>query len=463
MTAASLANPAPLDPGFQPAALWNRQFREQVAQSQAEPLALALHRPNGNISVFHTAILRHTAPNAALNLSYAERLLKFLLWQKGASRVTVAGDPDIARHLARLYSPTGARAFDAHFMGDRVYRQPFEIARVPYESAPDPHENAVPLGRHHDGCRIGFDLGGSDRKCAAMIDGEVVFSEEIVWNPYFETDPAYHYDGIQDTLQRAAAHLPRVDAIGGSSAGVYVDNEVRVASIFRGIPEPLFDAQVRRIFLRLAAEWGNIPLVVVNDGEVAALAGSMSLQDNAVLGLSMGTSQAGGYVTPEGNITDWLNELAFAPIDNAPEAAVDEWSGAAGVGAQYFSQQAVARLLPVAGIVVPKDTPFAERLVHLQTLIADGVASARAVYQTLGVYLGFGIAHYADFYKLHHVLVMGRVTTGEGGAIILDTARQVLATEFPELASQIQIHQPNEKDKRHGQAAAAATLPILRP
>ena len=344
-------------------------------------------------------------------------------------------------------------------MGNRVYGEPFQIQNVGYRDAPAEKESAVPLGRHTNGCRIGFDLGGSDRKCAAMVDGEVVWSEETVWNPYFETDPEYHFRGIQNTLERAAAHLPRVDAIGGSSAGVYVENEVRVASIFRGIAPEFFASRVRNIFARVAEAWGNIPFVVVNDGEVAALAGSMSLRANAVLGVSMGTSQAAGYVNPEGNITDWLNELAFAPIDYNPAAPVDEWSGDGGVGAQYFSQQAVARLLPVAGISVPAGMPFAEQLIRAQELMAEGDPRALRIYETLGVYLGYGVAHYADFYDLRHVLVMGRVTTGDGGAVILGNARKVLNADFPKLADRIELHLPTEQDKRHGQAAAAATLP----
>jgi len=454
--------PAPLDPQFQPAALWNRAYRRRVREVGGVPFGLSLERPNGNVSGWTTEILPHDLEHASLNQSYVERALKFLLWQKGGNRVCVAGPPEIARHLAEVYSPHGARAFDYRFMGGQVYRAPFEIVPTRFEDLPAPRENASPLGRHRDGCRIGFDLGGSDRKCAAMIDGEVVFSEEVIWNPYFETDPEYHYRGIDDTLRRAAAHLPRVDAIGGSAAGVYVDNEVRVASIFRGIAPAQFDSHVRRMFFRLAEAWGNVPFVVVNDGEVAALAGSMALNDNAVLGVSLGTSQAAGYVTPEGNITDWLNELAFAPIDYAPHAHVDEWSGDGGVGAQYFSQQAVARLLPVAGIEVPAGMPFAERLMFTQERMEAGDERARRIYETIGTYLGYAVAHYAEFYELRHVLIMGRVTTGEGGAVILDTARQVLVLDFPEIAARVKIQLPGEQDKRHGQAAAAATLPGLK-
>jgi predicted NBD/HSP70 family sugar kinase len=456
-----MKSPKPiLDPDFVPAAAWSRTYRRRVQQSGGEPLAIALQRGPGAISVFETEILPHTGNCIVLNHSYVERVLKFLLWQKGGHRITVAGNPRIAEFLRGVYSPTGARAFDYHFMGERVYKQPFTIEWRPIEDSPRPAEKGSPLGRHMNGCRIGFDLGGSDRKCAAMIDGHVVFSEEVVWDPYYQTDPRYHLEGIDDSIRRAAAHLPRVDAIGGSAAGVYIDNEPRVASIFRGVSPEQFESEVRPIFHRLRERWNNVPFMVVNDGEVAALGASMALRDNAVLGVSMGTSQAAGYVTPEGFITDWLNELAFAPIDYRGDAPRDEWSGDDGVGAQYLSQQAVARLLPAAGIEVPADTPFAQRLLHAQELMAAGDQRARRIFETIGAYFGYAIAHYADFYELRHVLAMGRVTSGQGGDVILAEARRVLETEFPEHAA-IRLHLPGEQDKRHGQAAAAATLPAL--
>jgi predicted NBD/HSP70 family sugar kinase len=448
-----------LDPDFLPAAVWNRTYRRRVRESGGHPLTIALERGSGT-SVFETEILPHTGECIALNHHYVERALKFLLWQKGGHRITVAGNPCIAEYLRSVYSTGGARAFDVQFMGERVYKEPFIIESCAIPDAPAPSEKTAVLGRHLDGCRIGFDLGGSDRKCAAMIDGKVVFSEEVVWDPYYQSDPQYHFNGIDDSLRRAAAHLPRVDAIGGSAAGVYIDNEPRVASIFRGLSDAQFESEARPMFHRLRERWNNVPFLVVNDGEVAALGASMALQDNAVLGISMGTSQAAGYVTPDGFITDWLNELAFAPIDYREDPARDEWSGDAGVGAQYLSQQAVARLMPVAGIESPNDMPFAERLLRVQELMAAGDERARRVFETLGAYFGYGVAHYADFCQLRHVSVMGRVTSGAGGDVILAEARRVLETEFPE-RTHIRLHLPGEQEKRHGQAAAAATLPAL--
>lgn len=451
-----------LDPAFVPAVLWNRAYQAAVKASPASKmLSIALIRPDNTCTVFETRILPFTGETQSLTLYYAERLLKFLLWQRGGCTVRIAGCEPLAVKLAGIYAPEGGRKFDYTFFGEKTYLQPLELQACEFEDIPVPNEQAVSLGRHLDGCRIGFDLGGSDRKCAAVMDGNVVFSEEVAWNPYFEKDPSYHIEGIHDSLLRAAAHLPRVDAIGGSSAGVYVNNEVRVASLFRGVSSEDFESKVRRIFFDLKKRWGNVPFEVVNDGEVTALAGSMSLKENAVLGLAMGTSQAVGYVTPEGSITPMLNELAFAPVDYREQAPEDEWSGDVGCGAQYFSQQAVARLIPLAGIDLPAELSFPERLIAVQKLMQAGDARAANIYATIGTYLGYAIAHYADFYEIRKILLLGRVTSGEGGHLLIEKAEEVLASEFPELKKKIEIVTPNEKEKRHGQAVAAASLPMI--
>ncbi|HMD60330.1 MAG TPA: ROK family protein [Opitutaceae bacterium] len=453
----------PLDPGFLPAALWNRAYRSLVsADPGARSLVFALERPDGWASRFETRVLGADHPSASHSLRYAERLLKFLLWQKGGCTVRVAGAPEIAAYLAEVYSPAGARAFDHAFMGEKIYGRQFSIrSAAAADDLPPEHDIGLPIGRHLDGCRIGFDLGGSDRKAAAVIDGRVVFSEETPWDPYFQRDPAYHIEGIHESLCRAAAHLPRVDAIGGSAAGVYVNNEVRVASLFRGISPEVFEHDIRRLFFTLQERWGNVPFVVANDGEVAALAGSMSLGDNAVLGISMGTSQAAGYVRPRGDITPWLNELAFAPVDYSPDAPADEWSGDAGCGVQYFSQQAASRLAARSGFVFPEGMPAQERLAAVQAAMAGDDPRAGRVYDSIGAYLGYSIGHYAEFYDLRHVLVTGRVTSGAGGERIILRARDVLSKEFPEVASRVRVLVPDEKDKRHGQAVAAASLPAV--
>jgi predicted NBD/HSP70 family sugar kinase len=451
-----------LDPGFRPAVLANHAFRRGAeATGQAVPVRLALEQADGSIFRFDFVAFPEGHPGAAGNARYFERVFKVLLWSRGGFRIHFAGPRALAETLGRYYRETLTGRFDAEIMGERVYERPFEIRACGAGDLPPAREATAPLGRHLKGCRIGFDLGASDRKAAAVVDGEVVFSEEVVWNPVVQTDPQWHFEEIMDSLRRAAAHLPRVDGIGGSSAGIYVNNRVKVASLFRGVPRPLFDARVKDLFLEIRRAWRDIPFEVVNDGEVTALAGSMALGDNAVLGTALGSSQAGGYVTPTGTITSWLNELAFVPVDLRPDAPADEWSGDRGCGAQYLSQQAVGRLLASAGIDAGPALSLPEKLKLVQGLMAAGDVRARRIYETIGTYLGYAVALYADFYTIRHVLMLGRVTSGEGGTVILDGARHVLRTEFPALLESLDFHVPGEKEKRHGQAIAAASLPVL--
>lgn len=449
----------PLDPGFLPAVLFNQSYIAGLRSSGTDArLLLGLGRPDGSVSIHETLV--HESPEHEERYDstfYAERLVKFLLWQRGASRLLVAGPGYVGEHLASVYSATGDRAFDYEFMS-RIYNTPFVVEAVDEVAFPAEHEPTVPLGRHLEGCRIGFDLGASDYKISAVIDGEPLYTDEFPWLPRDEIDIDYHYGHITSGLRKAAEHLPRVDAIGGSSAGVWIDDQVRAASLFRGLPDDVFETQAKNLFRRIRDEWG-VPLNVVNDGEVTALAGSMSLDRNAVLGIAMGSSEAAGYVTADGNITRWLNELAFAPIDYQTDAPADEWSGDVGCGVQYFCQTGVIRLAERAGIALDESATPAQKLKAVQDLMLDGDERVPPIYETIGVWLGYSLAHYAEFYDVSHVLVLGRVTSGSGGEIIVAGAKEVLAMEFPNVA--IALHVPDERMKRVGQSVAAASLPQL--
>ena len=381
----------------------------------------------------------------------------------GGFKVTVAGSKKIYEKIAEAYKKGGARQFDADFMA-RVYERPFEVEYVENAAdAPGEHQAADPVGRHLDGCRIGFDAGGSDRKVSAVVDGETVYSEEVVWFPKLQSDPDYHYQGILDAMKTAASHMPRVDAIGVSSAGVYIDNKIMIASLFLKVSDEDFEKKVKTMYLDVAKEIGeNIPVEVANDGDVTALAGAMDLNDNNVLGVAMGTSEAAGYVDSQGNITGWLNELAFVPVDYCRDAMVDEWSGDYGCGVKYFSQDSVIKLAPAAGIELDESLSPAEKLKVVQKLMAEGDERAAKIYDTIGVYFGYAIAYYAMFYDIKHVIIMGRVTSGEGGTIVLAKANEVLKREYPELAEKIRLHIPDEKSRRVGQSVAAASLPKLK-
>src|SRR5262245_47020850 len=449
-----------LDPLFRPAALAWRAFQTHACDTGHPAQArFALEQSDGSVSRLATYLLPGSDPAATTaNFTMLERLVKLALWARGGSRIHLDAPPGLADRLRAYYRETPNGRFDSEIVGGRVYGHPIEVVAT-RDLPPARANTSASLGGHLDGYRIGFDLGGSDRKVAAVVDGQVVWSEEIEWDPYHQTDPQYHWDGIMASLRHAAEHLPHVDAIGGSAAGVYVANQVRFASLFRGIAPDLFEKRVRNIFIDLKRAWNGIPFDVVNDGDVTALLGSMSLPRGAVLGVALGTSTAGGYVTADGCITPWLNEIAFVPVDYRPDAPRDEWSGDHGCVVQYLSQQAVGRLLGPAQIDVPPSLPLPARLKHLQALMQAGDRRAVAVYRTLGAYLGYALAHLANVYDFGHVLVLGRVTSGPGGSIMIDTALEVLAADFPELAPRIDLSTPGEKEKRHGQAIAAASLP----
>ncbi len=449
---------APLDPGFRPIILADRACQQALRKAaRRDSLLIAVERNDGLVTRHDLELLPDADDTREASFQYVERIIKFALWAYGGWKIHLAGPADLCSRLAACYQPKGARAFDAGLM-QRVYDRPFTVVCVAPGEVPAARESASALGGHLDGCRIGFDLGASDYKLAAVRDGEPVFSTEIPWNPKDQADSNYHYQRINEGLKLAASHLPRVDAIGGSSAGVYVDNQVMVASLFRAVPLPEFESQVKPMFRRLEKEWG-VPLVVINDGDVTALAGAMSLQRNAMLGVAMGSSEAAGFLDRNGRIQGWLTELAFAPVDMNPQAASDEWSGDRGVGALYFSQQAVNKLAPAAGIQFPADMDVPARLKNVQDRMARQETAARAIFETIGVYLGYAIPWYREFYDFDNLLILGRVTSGEGGEIILTKAKAILASEFPELSASIDIVVPDEKSRRVGQAVAAASLP----
>ena len=343
-----------LDPEFIPLGRFNEAFLADAA----EPFSVAVERSQGQVAAVHTKI-HGTEEYREADIYYIDRLIKTLLWMKGGFRVYLSGNEAICDAMKEHYSLHGSRAFDFDYMGN-VFEHPFEVLRV--DAVPEEKSFSKAIGRHLEGCRIGFDAGGSDRKVSAVIDGESVYSEEVVWFPKTNSDPDYHYDGIVSALKSAAEHLPRVDAVGVSSAGVYIDNRTMNASLFLKVPKDQFDAKVKDIYIRAITDtFGDVPYAVVNDGDVSALAGAMSLEDNNVLGIAMGTSEAVGYVDNDGNITGWLNELAFVPVDASPNAMEDEWSGDIGCGVKYFSQDSVIKLAPAAGIELDESLSPAEK------------------------------------------------------------------------------------------------------
>lgn len=444
-----------LDPEFIPFGVW----AEAYLKGATEPLAIAVEKDQGYISVHHTRIYG-TAQMAEADFRFVERYVKFLLWSIGGFRVYVCGCSPLAKRLQAAYTADGDRAFDCDFF-QKLYERELEIIDLPLEKCPVANESPKPIGGHLDGCRIGFDAGGSDRKVSAVVNGETVYSEEVIWHPKTQEEPTYHYGHIVDAFRTAASKMPRVDAIGVSSAGVFIGNAPMVASLFIKVPRTRWD-EVKTIYDRAAAEIGNVPIVVANDGDVTALAGAMGMGVGSIMGIAMGTSEAVGYVDKDKNVLGWISELAFAPVDLNEKAMADEWSTDIGVGCKYFSQDAVIKLAPRIGIELDDSLTPAEKLKVVQKLMEQDDPRAQNVFATIGTYLAYTVVLYSQFYDIRHLMILGRVMSGKSGEAILSRCQAVLADEFPALNEKVEVMLPDEKTRRVGQSVAAASLPAIQ-
>lgn len=431
-----------LAPDFVPVESWDRAY----LATADKPVTLALLRRGG----VERLSLRIRGDGGEADAHFLRRTVKTLLWQKGGDTL-LCDNAAAASLLGRQFGPG---TFDYTFFTG-VYENPFTVLYT--KDIPESATREIPCDTHGDGCRIGFDAGGTDRKAAAVQDGRTVYTEEVLWEPKTHADPVYHYREVRRALLSAAEHLPRVDAVGISTAGVCVGGRVMRSSIFSAVPDP---TETRDLYLRVVRDlFGHIPCRVENDGDVSALSGAMTLGRPSLLGIAMGTSQAGGFVTERRGLTGWLNELAFLPVDDNPAAPLDPWSGDRGCGVSYFSQDGVLRLARRAGLSWDETQPLGQQLKAIQAMAEAGDKNALAVFVTIGQCLGHTLPLYHRLYGCRHVLLQGRVVSGAGGEALLQSCRRVLAEEYPRLPLSLIL--PDEAARRTGQAVAAAALPSL--
>ena len=429
---------------------------------KADIVAVAWEREDGKVYRYDLPIPSNLSAAAAKEVSYVvERIAKFIVWSAGGWKLYLAGPDAVVKPVAKAYTKKGARAFDYDFFTS-IYGRPVEAVILPLNKIPEMNETPALVKTVADGCRIGFDLGASDFKISALNKGKVVFSEEFPWDPRNNADPEYHYQKLTEGLKAAAAALPRVDAIGGSTAGTLVGQKMGIASLFRAVKEknPSKFETAQNMFFRIEKDWG-VPFAIYNDGDVTALAGMITMNKKGILGVAMGSSEAVGYVDPKGRMTGRISELAFAPVDFNPNAPKCEWSGDAGVGAMAFSQQAVNWLAEKYGFKFPKTMALPERLKVVQAAMEKGDDKALKVYIQIGRFLAHAIPWYNEFYDYENMMILGRVTSGLGGEVILETAKTMLKDVYPEWAEKIDIFMPDEKARRLGQSVAAAQIPVI--
>ena len=450
------------DTGFQ-APLKALNFLRAHAHGDEQTIAIAWEREDGNVYRYDMTVPARIHPAMMPGVKHlVERVVKFVLWSAGGWKLSLSGPDAIVKPIARAYTKKGARAFDWAFFKD-LYGRDMKVEIVPLAKMPEMHEREVVVKNNTNGCRIGFDLGASDFKISALRRGKVVFSKEFPWDPRNQPDPEYHYSKLSAGLEEAAVALGgKVDAIGGSTAGTLVGRRLGPASLIRAVLEKAPEKKdvARGLFDRIAEEW-QCPFEVFNDGDVTALAGAISMKRTGVLGIAMGSSEAAGYVNPKGALTGRISELAFAPVDLNPNAPQDEWSGDAGVGAMYFSQQAVDHHARAFGFKFPKSMKLPERLKVVQEAMEKHDPRALRVYLEIGRYLANSAAWYHEFYDYSNLMILGRVTSGFGGEVVLNTAQMGLEALDPFLAEQIEIFMPDEKSRRLGQSVAAAQIPQI--
>ncbi len=421
---------------------------ESFQREAKEPITLTIKRGEEVVFPFTMRI----TSNFDKSYFYVKRILLSLLWMVGGEKILYHGSSLFYHYLEKRFQKDEEILSSFKEM-KKIYSRPISFERV--EETPKRKDKNNPFRISFTGCRIGLDLGGSDRKAIALKDKKILYSEEILWSPKEQSDPLYHYLGMLDSLTRAKKHLPHVDGIGISTAGIVENNELLLGALYAKVPEEKKQKEARHVFVNLMKEhFPSIPFQVQNDGDVSALGASALYHKNKVLGLSLGTSLAGGYVK-DSSLNGWINELSKVPIDVSKKARKHCVLGMEGAASEYLSQKGIVFLLEKNGLSLEGDLPH--KLLQIQKLAEEGDPLVLKGYHDMGAYLGSAIRYFSLFYDIESVFLLGRVMSGKGGKILLETALENLR----EKKIRIDIFSASEAFKRLGQAYIAASLPDI--
>ena len=236
-----------LDPGFLPLSKFVEAFRKSVGEN-GQLVKVAVERENGQIAAFDLRI-HGTDEMFPADLVYVERYLKTVLWGCGGFKIYIGGNDAIAAEIKKAYAIGGTREFDAVNMS-QIYEKPFEVICTSLEQMPASRASLRVL------------VGTSTAAVSALMRAEAtarylqLSTAKLFgvrkWSgiPKTNADPDYHFQGIVAAMKSAAAKMPQVDAIGVSSAGIYVNNRTMLASLFLKVPKEAFDAKVKDIYVR---------------------------------------------------------------------------------------------------------------------------------------------------------------------------------------------------------------------
>merc|ERR1712232_721677 len=295
-------------------------------------------------------------------------MIQETIWRCGATGLQLSGPAKICECLKAAYGADGEFGFEAQTM-PKCFGTPdagFPVEVVGEGDLPAAKDTPQECGKDANGCRLAFDLGKSDIKTVAIKDGEVLDSKETEWD-VTNVDPQYHFDAIvaamKSTIERAKEKgFGDIQAVGGSATGtVSGDNEATWCDIFPNVPPDVYKEKVVDIFKRIAKEVaGDVPLKVINDGEVTALAAVQKIGVGNIMGISMGSSEGGGYANADGNLMGWINELCYIRLDLNPRAPTDPWSKGAhtGMSHMYLGQRGATKLAAKAGVELPAEMKY---------------------------------------------------------------------------------------------------------
>ncbi len=424
-----------LEPNFSPLIFELSEYRDKLA---------VITFSNGKQEIF---------PFGAKSEAAVERVIKFLLWQRSAVKIEIMGIEH--GEIDKITDMYKAGQFDYDFFTD-IFDKDLKIIRIEDLNFKSGAKKA-PVCASFNGNRIGIDLGASSIKVWACVKGEEVLAKSFPWRPKQAKNLDYHKRHITEAINAARALMPGVDSVGISTAGVVANNEILVSSLFTSIEKNEFKKNGRKLVFNIIKDMGINKISVCNDGDAAAAAAFVLNGKKNVLGLSMGSSLAGGYIDKNGCFTDYISELAFVPVDINDGAPIDPWSGDKGTGVDYFSSQAVARYAKLCGLEFEEGLSDAQITSRVNDLLKTGNETVKDIYDTIGICLGYTVPLFYYFYGMDSVMLMGGVTNKSAGERILKSAREVLDNEFSQL--KCELFMPDEQIRLTGQAKIAAALP----
>lgn len=388
-------------------------------------------------------------PDYEESYSYVKKALLTMLWMVGGDRLVFDGDKDFCGYLFSRASKDEELQRSFAEMS-KIYGKDVRLEFGPVSLMASFPKRKIALSSK--GKRIGLDLGGSDIKVTALDEGKAVYTSEFPWDPKSATDCFYHIEHIKKALLEAERRLGGVDAVGISTSGVVAGDKLIYPSLFLSCDEKQKRYCITTIYKDIVASlFPDSSFFLLNDGDASALLSSYLYGADDVLGLSLGTSLASGYIK-EGALCPYLNELSKAPIDFSESAKSHYSLGIRGSASEVLGQKGIVSLTQAKDLFFAGNLP--EKLAQIQDRCKKGEEKAIACFEELGEMLGSAILYWSLFLPFSSVAVFGRVSDGNGGEIMRASALK----EITKNGKRIDFIKVDERFKRLGQSYLAALL-----